>query len=319
MTEKTLESRILVDWLQFTFKDFIEPAQAREYLGINNIDFVELNKGGLGYKKQAIGENIRIFWDGNAGMGVHLQISGQGCRTLESRDINLWSLLFYMAQDERVNITRLDIAVDLDYKILHKFIKNITDGRYISKNRQIKVYNSVQDKQLKAETLYLGSRQSKCLIRVYDKAVEQGLTDGTIWERIEIQLKADYIKNYVPMLQLSIPSAVSSLLFAYFRPLKKVEKNITRSEVEKYYLNILEDIKKISLFCKAEKKTIEDKFNWVSTQVAPTVALLNRAFGNDVWLKALAEESKHRIKEQDLKLVEEFKKNECSLSERKFM
>ena len=173
MTEK--DNKIIVDWLQFTLLKDDGLQIVFRILRLNPADFERLDKGGLGYKDQLINNNIRIYFNGNQGMGINTCISGKGCRYMESQGIDLWSLLFRLAQSAKINITRLDLALDTSFKLIDKIRASIDKKKYISKSRSISYICKSGKDSTRTETIYLGSRSSDLMIRIYDKAVEQGL------------------------------------------------------------------------------------------------------------------------------------------------
>ena len=304
MTENN--TKIIIDWLQFTLLKDDGLQIVFKILKLNPADFEKLDKGGLGYKDQLINNNVRIYFNGNLGMGINTSISGKGCRYMESQGIDLWSLLFRLAQSAKINITRLDLALDTSIKLIDKVRQNIDSKKYISKSRSISYICKSGKDSTRTETIYIGSRSSDLMIRIYDKAIEQSL-EGIDWERWEIVLKKEKIKEAMPLLKKDISQTFRDILYTYFRPLKKVESNKSRSKVESWYLKFLGKVEKISLYRDPSQKTIEDKWNWVEKQVAPTLSLLALAFDNTVFLSGLALGNTERIKQKDLELIKKYK------------
>lgn len=304
MTEK--DNKIIVDWLQFTLLRDNGLDTVFKILKLNPADFERLDKGGLGYKDQLINNNVRIYYNGNLGMGINTSISGKGCRYMESQGIDLWSLVFRLAHSARINITRLDLALDTSIKLIDKIRKSIDSKKYISKSRSISYICKSGKDSTRTETIYIGSRSSDLMIRIYDKAIEQGLEEQD-WERWEIVLKKAKIIEAIPLLKKGISQTFKNILYTYFRPLKKVESNKSRSMVEKWYMKFLGEVEKVSLYREPSQKTIEDKWAWVEKQVAPTLALLSLAFENTDFLAGIAQGNVDRIKQKDLSLVEKYK------------
>lgn len=298
--------RIIIDWLQFTLLRDDGLDTVIKILRQPKDDYIELDKGGLGYKQQLYNNNIRLYYDGIIGMGVCASITGKACRYLESKGINLWRLLQLLSKSNKINITRLDIALDYYNKLMDKIVNNIRQGRYISKSRKINFISSMVDKQERVETIYIGSRSSDVMIRIYNKALEQHI-NNMIWERYEVVLKKDRIYKVIPMLADSISATFYNILYTYFRPIIRVDKNISRSEIEPYYLEFLGKVKKISLYEKKEEKTIQDKYNWLEKQVAPTMAMLSLALENTDFLAAIAENNVYRLKNKEYELINKFK------------
>lgn len=304
MTE--LSNKIIVDWLQFTLLRDNGLDTVFKILRLNPADFERLDKGGLGYKDQLINNNIRIYFNGNQGMGINTSISGKGCRYMESQGIDLWSLLFRLERSDKINITRLDLALDTDIKLIDKIRANIDSKKYISKSRSISYICKSGKDSTRTETIYIGSRSSELMIRIYDKAVEQGIEEID-WERWEIVLKKDKIREAIPLLKKDISQAFRNILYTYFRPIKKIESNKSRSKVESWYIKFLGKIEKVSLYKDPSQKTIEGKWAWVEKQVAPTLSLLALAFDNTEFLSGLALGNTERIKQKDLDLIKKYK------------
>lgn len=299
-------NKIIIDWLQFTLLKDDGLQIVFRILRLNPAVFERLDKGGLGYKDQLINNNIRIYFNGNQGMGINTSISGKGCRYMESQGIDLWSLLFRLARSARINITRLDLALDTDITLIDKIRRSIDEKKYISKSRSISYICKSGKDSTRTETIYIGSRSSELMIRIYDKAVEQGLED-TDWERWEIVLKKDKIREAIPLLKNDISQTFKNILYTYFRPLKKIESNKSRSKVESWYIKFLGKVEKVSLYSEPIQKTIEDKWAWVEKQVAPTLSLLALAFDNTEFLSGLALGNTERIKQKDLELIKKYK------------
>lgn len=90
---------------------------------------------------------------------------------------------------ERVRITRLDFAIDVfgsfDLDALQQCVEQ---GRAKTHIRTTSRVRSKTDNDLAGDTLYLGSRQSGRMVRVYDKGLETGGNSG-MWARIELEAK----------------------------------------------------------------------------------------------------------------------------------
>lgn len=304
MTE--FDNKIIVDWLQFTLLDDLGLDTVLNILSQKKDDFEALEKGGLGYKRQIYNNNIRVYYEGMKGMGICASISGKGCRYMEAQGTNLWRLIFRLARSAKINITRIDLALDTSIKLIDKVRQSVDKKKYISKSRNISYICKSLENSTRTETIYIGSRSSELMIRLYDKAVEQKL-DGIDWERWEIVLKKKKIKEVIPHLEENIGQTFRDILYTYFRPLQTVDSNKSRSKVCKWYLDFLGSVQKISLYSDPKEKTIEDKWLWLEKQVAPTMALLSEAFENTDFLGRLAESNYYRIKEKDLQLVRKFK------------
>ena len=189
------ENLILVDWITFTSKIWsIE--QLKSSLGLLDQPWEPAQYGRYGYKRRDVFNGVSVLYDGRLNadgeddMGVCIEISGQGCRALETFGHIDWLsfLAFLMAEENEFKITRLDLAFDDHTGILDKLRLKLDtdDGNYRSKFRTWEIrYGN------RGFSIYHGSKQSQVLIRIYDKAAERGLLDGTHWIRVELQLRDD--------------------------------------------------------------------------------------------------------------------------------
>ncbi len=189
------ENLILIDWITFTSKIW-SVEQIKSSLGLMEVDWTLAEYGRYGYKRKEVFNGVSILYDGRENedgvddMGICVECSGQGCRALESFGHIEWLpfLAFVMSEENEFKITRLDLAYDDHEGILDKLrLKVDTDEHnYRSKFRTWEIrYGS------KGFSIYHGSKQSQVMIRIYDKAAERGLMDGTHWIRVEIQMRED--------------------------------------------------------------------------------------------------------------------------------
>lgn len=184
---------ILIDWITFTSKIW-SVDQIKSSLGLFDQSWDLAEYGRYGYKRKEVFNGVSILYDGRLNadgeddMGICVECSGQGCRSLESFGHIEWLpfLAFLMAEDNEFKITRLDIAYDDHTGILDKLRLKLDtdDGNYRSKFRKWEIrYGNC------GFSIYHGSKQSQVMIRIYDKAAERGLLNGTHWIRVEMQLR----------------------------------------------------------------------------------------------------------------------------------
>lgn len=194
MAEKQIptDNVILVDWLTFSSKiDSVFTLQ--QLLGLEHVTWQDMERGRNGYRSRMMFDNISILYDGADDMGICVDISGSGCRAFESFSTRSWDALFHDILDDGYNISRLDMAFDdhtgiLDIAVLQD---DTDDHNYVSNFRKWKIeYGS------DGVTIYHGSARSNMLIRIYDKAAEQGV-DGSHWIRVELQMRDDIASGFV--------------------------------------------------------------------------------------------------------------------------
>lgn len=307
------KSKILIDWLQFTILGSTDPKDIADILPLELADMELLPKGGNGYKQQLFLNNIRIYFDGNADMGVHCQISGKGCRWLESQGMNLWKFLFNLDDRKDVNITRADFALDIEQDIIPQIMDSIDNGLYTSRSQTVRILQErvKGDRKANTQTIYFGARSSNAMLRIYNKALESGL--DTPLTRMEMVLRKNYIKQFVPYLRKDINKAVCSIITSYFRPVTHSCKNLAEVPTASYWKCIMKTGMQVRLYENPTQKTIEDKIQWLEHQVAPTIALLDMALCGLGWIEDMADRGKTRLKTNDYKILEVYNE-QCAIN-----
>lgn len=303
--------QVIIDWLQFTIKSLEVEDVIIDVLYMNLDDFVEVERGNLGYKKQKISGNIRILYEGTESMGIHVIISGKGCREYEERN-NILELI------DRVNefqgkISRIDIAVDdKTGKVIQfeKILRDVRAGNIVSRWRSsIEIIKrDIQKGERTGQTVMLGSRKSDICMRIYDKALEQREKTGK-WARMEIEFKGKKAKAMQDILlfnECEIGKIISKIINNYVRFVKKSkDKNKSRWKTKKYWKEIVKETGKLSLTRKPEKRTIEDVRNWIRKQVSPSLAVLLLDSGGDIeGILNIIREGKTRLKTKHLNMLQ---------------
>lgn len=293
-----------IDWLDFTAfnMDYIYVIQ--DVLGLALTDFEDTGRGGGGYPKMVIANfgDVRVLYGSQNPdvMGVHVTISGQGCKALFARVLP--SVLIKNILDYECKITRMDFALDnigdiyfypheLEYYIDNKLVKS----RW-SKYESIKC-KDMHSSNLKGDTVYLGSRTSDLFCRVYDKTLERIAADDVEvpenWVRWELVCKHDRAQVAAEQLLqngFAIGEILAGVLSNYFSIL---DRNYTDSHRHRWPVNarwaqFLGDVKPIRLFrVVREEKTLEDKKEHVMHQYGPTLSALFRVYGVDAIVKEI--------------------------------
>ena len=152
-----------------------------------------------------------------------LDISGKGCRYLEQlhdRSFDWYDFLHTYDNElfhGLAHIARIDIALDLEdeeipYRVFQKYALN---ELYVCRSKLLpKVV------MMREENIYFGSEHSNRLLRIYNKALEQGLPD-TYWIRLEFQLRnkcaMSWYLNWRANRRLDIGSLYKGVLADYLR------------------------------------------------------------------------------------------------------
>ncbi len=248
------ENIVIIDWITFTSKIW-SLEQIKGFLKLDNQQWDLADYGRYGYKRREVFNGVSILYDGRLNengeddMGICVEISGQGCRALESFGNIEWFpfISFLLDEFNEFKVTRLDVAYDDHTGILDKFRLKLDtdDGNYRSKFRSWEIlYGS------RGFSIYHGSKQSQVMIRIYDKAAERGLLDGTHWIRVEVQLRDDnatgalraYLDNG------NIGSVFSGILVTYLVYCEESDdSNKSRWTVADYWSHLIQDADRIHI------------------------------------------------------------------------
>lgn len=191
--------KVLIDWFRITFAEgWLQ--LLREFLCIafdRSVVFSEA-KGLFGF---ALGEAVivdgvavgRLCWAGSSMRGrAMLDLSGHACKVVRNWDVFVQFLEIDRAE---ARITRCDLAVDfLDGEVtVDEALKAYEAGRFCSSGRPPQARHLSDLGSGEGSTLYVGSRQSSKLLRVYEKGKQLGDRVSN-WVRAELELKgADYV------------------------------------------------------------------------------------------------------------------------------
>lgn len=304
---------ISVDWMSFTFTKFVSTLQAISFLGLKSDMFQHMAKGANGYKQmmRCNAYGISILYDGNDGMGIHVNVTGIGVSVVlltfkETLAVdtpfgpgyNCWEenlfATFCLKLSEVGKFTRLDVAVD-DYgakyyspqDVFHKFQHDcvVTKFRNCTRNDKYNMPNSCC-----GYTVYFGSRQSEIMLRIYDKKLEQNnkmdLNSQLIeeWTRWELELKDDRANQFALEFGKAdvFGKSVMGVLSYYFRIIVNDNANKSRCSVDPTWAEFTQGIDKLRLAIKKPMRSLWDKESWVESQVAPTLCTLLISYGGDM-------------------------------------
>lgn len=322
----TLENglRACVDWLEATFI-FVSPTQLiSDILLLNPSNFLP-DKGANGYRQCLRNGSIAIYFDGRDDMGIHLEMKGRGCREYESYNKRSWKQLFEVMLSNQASFSRLDVAVD-DFKgffTIKGIVRKIKNQELVSKFKTAKNVESIEIKtgEVRGVTVYYGSNKSDIQIRMYDKLSERTdnnynvPTDITFWNRTEIQARNKKAQSIASTLaieedgEITIGKTVCGILKHYLRfTVKGKDKNRWRWKTAPFWDKFLAGVDELPLTTIVEARTIEDKEEWLSKQVASTLATVFEAYGGDMkQIEKLLEEGKKKLRPKDYSMINQFK------------
>lgn len=298
---------VSVDWMSFTVTDpAFNVSAVIEFLGFDTGLFFDTGHGAMGYKSlHKLSEYaVSVLSDGRDDMGIHVTISGsavahvlqrfwesQYCFDNPFNDDKTadWDVvcmdalrLFFLKVLEIGRFTRVDLALD-DHKVhfTPADIRGyIASGQMVSKFRTGRREDSfdLATNMAIGDTLYLGSRKSDVMLRIYDKRLEhnQRYPDDYItapWVRWEFEFtakRADQLAHEIVKHE-SIGMLFFKLLNNYVRLIVLSDLNRSRCPMLPAWADFVILIDSLTLYCPPVERTLDDKRNWVIKQVLPTL------------------------------------------------
>lgn len=300
-------SGAFVDYLSITFPDDTKLEKVMEIFA--PIDQWKQIRGAMGYFQGYVFDNIRIYCDGMKGMGIHVVISGKGCRYLEQEGIvqDWLTFLLDLKLQYQAKFARLDIAVDetegyLDFDLMLAKLKN---GNYTSLWRK---WAYIEDSDM-GRCLRIGSRGGRTFLRIYNKAAQMKMEDKH-WIRVELELRKD--DTICGFLQLwkehGLNEAYKGILKQYFnfRDKNDGDSNRRRWNISSFWTTFLGEVHALSLCFKKPLSSLLKSLQWLDKQCAVVMSLLMEYFQGDLaWFFDLIEKGNKRQKKYHRRLLEQ--------------
>lgn len=328
---------VTFDWLEFTVLD-VQLPQLFEIVQLEFEDFKPLKTGRFGYKHQMkwTDGNIFIMFNAlkdeevsaqtriNPKSGIHVMITGQGCKQYSVKH-SLLGLVHILSSQKRVNFSRIDLAID-DYKSEILNFSEIHDaamaGNFTSRWSKWDEINSRQTStnDFLGRTMYFGSQASDLFCRIYDKTLERKANADekieTEWTRLEMVYRKDRAEKLISYIIKGLPigDALRGTLKQYLRFLTpSADSNKARWPTAPWWDELLSNVEKLTLTIEKEAKTIEDMTSWVDRQIAPTMAAILKAHEGDLaWFRSILVKGSERLSQKHKDAISQYKAKEVT-------
>ena len=224
-------------------------------------------------------EGISIYWGGQ-NETTFLDLSGNGCREYETMSgfslVELMGIIEGMT--DRMNISRLDLAIDDKREdsglSIYGLARMWRRGEVTSKTKVFKhIYGT------EGETLYIGSKNSECYYRFYDKRAERINKVGAdperlpkSWNRYELQLRGNKSNKVGRMLVDGSETAGNVV--------KGLLKNSIHFHCPQWDA-LLEGVGPLKVKREKKELSLEQKRAWVMRQLPKTLAVMEDVYGQD--------------------------------------
>ena len=183
--------------------------------------------------------------------------------------------------------TRVDYAIDdHDGLLTHdRLLDTEARGGMVSRWHGLTLIERRELGEVKSWTIYIGSRKSDCLVRIYDKRAEQHV-EGPPWVRLELETKG---KLADPLLRAYFSEGSQAIVGQINRRLRFVDHSETDTNVRRapacdWWVKLLGSVRPGMSLLTGEKPvcTIVSMGVWLERQCAPTLATLLEADGGDL-------------------------------------
>lgn len=309
--------RACIDWLSFTINpsENMSVLHTIKFLGFKIENFIQMHKGANGYLSmlKLNGSSMKILYDGREDMGIHIDVPSSALSDLLyawkrkntgmtpfGMNATLYNLFDFNllldlldALSEIATFTRVDLAIDdigCNYYSCDDIVKLIEQHRLISKFKKYdtRMPRVLSDGTKEGHTIYLGSRKSEAMLRIYDKQLE--FTKNHVpefpyeWIRWEMELKKERANQVIKKLleTHSLSAVCIGILNQYVRFIEPDNPQKTRCSNTPIWNAFIGDMQKMSLYVPKNPKTIEDTKRWIDKYVGASLSAVIEADGGSM-------------------------------------
>jgi phage replication initiation protein len=298
---KRAEIEIALGWLSCT----VPKNQLFEFYSLINDAPVELEVGFRGYERSAIvlGKG-RVAWS-DSRPEAHIDLSAMALGLLGGEKETIFKLIKWVFSLGG-HLTRLDVSFDdkAGLVTVGEVKRALEDNDAVTRWRK---WGDVDSSEIgkkagsSGETVYIGSKKSDALLRVYNKALESGVPEQH-WTRFELQVRDKISTNVASTLldawtedeQAFIKAAFGVLRgFIEFKDFQS-DINPTRRILLEWWDKFVGAYEKVRVIREKTIKSIEKTRAWLEKQVAPSLGLIHEIDGSFNWLHKEAFKGKGR-------------------------
>ena len=300
---------VCIDWFEFTLFN-TSYYEVLDFLGLveHDADF-NVGHGQQRYKCCLFFENIYVLFNnpkGDDDMGIHVRMTGQGCRSFDERSKvgfdNLIKSLYYLMNFEKTlndkpkaKMSRIDVAYD-DFEgliDLDQCIKDTRDGNVVTRFRRGSIIESFDfnNPSITYKTLNCGRQGSNIWITIYDKLAERKskdiVPDCNYWVRCEIKMRHTNADRFIQLLSEGKP-----MIELYFLVLNNYIRFVVPSDTDsnkwrwtvahhwQRFCNSVIDSGKISLYVPPSDHYDQNKLiSFVIKQAGAAIYTYTQKFG----------------------------------------
>lgn len=267
-------ARVLVDWVSVTYEPAVELQQVLDtWAPENEQQPWSIDVGAYGYKGCKKRDDIKVYHDGFAHMGIHVQVSGDGCRQVEAEGLipqEDWQAWFKtMLAESPSKFSRIDIAFD-SYSgsftvkdIKRKGMQGLLVTGWKKKKSLELAERDLTTGECTGEGYVLG-KGSNTQVIFYDKGAESG--EGGPWVRVELRMKGKNAQELAQHLAEHGLKGIAGILKRYVDVKKRgrsKDTNVSRLKTEKWWDEFLDNAERVRLTVNPTKKEKKSRDGWV--------------------------------------------------------
>ena len=320
-----MKCEVLIDWLTFSVKKDDPSEVIREYLGLDPALFQDTGYSLLGYNKVLRFSDICVCYEPRENkhfqnMGICVSMSGNGCRAFETmsklgakdkqgtQSVAFPALFQLLTADETANVSRIDIACDdrEGYLNMDEIIDRTRSNEINSRLLRRTINFSLNGKDKAGATVYIGAPSSESRVRIYDKALEQGVEGH--WIRVELVMRSANANAFVEDMTNSenVGKLAAQVINDKFSFIERDDSNISRCTVCDWWQNFVDELDKVRLVSRdVIQHGVERIRSWIENQVGPSLYVLMKTMGI-IDIYNIAASSAGRISAQQEALITDF-------------
>jgi len=294
-------------------------------MGFSPGDWVHLDHGRYGYPAQwRLPNGASVLYgknneEGHPSLDVRVELSGGPCSNFGNRspEDNITDELNHEESMRRFlrfcnrfgKVSRVDIYIDdYDKGISVETVRDWLAGREaVTHARTSKTVNEtvIGTGERSGDTVYIGSRSGRQMIRVYDKDRESsGAVPAIRWE---LESKKECAQTLaVRLAEEDWGTVIASrvLSFVDFRSADSADSNVTRRERLPLFERLVQGARKASAYLAAPLKTAAEHMQYVSKYLGPSWAVAMDLVKGDLgWLSGILADGRSRYKPRHRALV----------------
>lgn len=250
--------------------------------------------------------SLALWYGGRRDMGISLEASGRGCRQLEDTIIKHgWPAFIEELLEMRAKFSRLDVAIDDQAGIIsfdeieHCCLNRLVVCRFDTFNP--KQQGKISTGKITKNGFTFGSRESNTMLRIYDKALEQG-EEGN---HVRVELEATRIKahNLARKLATDGESIIAGVIAATVDfKIAGADSHKSRLKSLESWLRLLGEAEKIRLTTAPSDSYLEKSMIALEYQYGMTMARVVREYGEQRLLE-MAHNGEIRLRKKEFKLA----------------